>query len=97
MKKQIKTTAAIALALSAVTPVAAFAAEANVPAGLYTSSSFTQLPTFAAKTVKEKIAALADPTAVLVLSNGISLTGSPFSNTRAKAIVPLACVAIDAG
>ena len=73
MKKQVKTAAAIALALSAVTPVAAFAADASVAAGVYTSTSFTSLTDFNAKTAKQKAQALMDPTAVVVLGNGITV------------------------
>lgn len=77
MKKQIKSAAAIALAMSAITPVAAFAADAQAVApGLYTSNSFTDFNSFKAKTPKEKGRALLDSSSVLVFPDGRTIKGS---------------------
>lgn len=53
MKNGIKVTAAAALAVSAFTPVAAFAAETNLAPGYY-SDSFTSVSEFSAKVPSEK-------------------------------------------
>lgn len=54
MKKGIKLTAAAALAVSAITPVAAFAAETTLAPGYYSSDAFTSVTEFAAKKTSEK-------------------------------------------
>lgn len=71
MKKSIKYTTAAALALSAVTPVAAFAAEseasATVEQGLYTVNGFISIDQFVGLSNTEKLRYLSDEKSVLVI------------------------------
>lgn len=74
MKKGIKTLAAAALAVSALTPVAA-AAASNVADGVYTSTNYYSLPEFKKLSSADKGAALTSTGAVVVI-NGQAYKGS---------------------
>lgn len=94
MKKSIKLTAATVMALSAVTPVAAFAAETPaVKDGFYTADGFISLVDFAKKTKAEKKAFIvANITKSLVVVQGgkvYDLTKSEVQNATASQIESL--------
>lgn len=75
MKKVLKLSAAAAVALSAITPVAAFAAETtSVKPGIYTTDAtkgFTSIDEFKKLSLKEKAALLQVKDAVLVLGTEV--------------------------
>ncbi|MEK4406163.1 Ig-like domain-containing protein [Sporosarcina sp. FSL K6-6792] len=72
MKKTFKVSAAAALAISALTPVAAFAAESTVAAdGFYTNNSFVAGSDFRASTNPEKAAILKNPETVMVIGGKV--------------------------
>ncbi|MCG7337383.1 Ig-like domain-containing protein [Sporosarcina sp. ACRSM] len=71
MKKTIKVSAATAIALSALTPVAAFAAESAADTGFYTANSYTTGADFRALSTAEKRAILTNPETVLVIGGKV--------------------------
>lgn len=74
MKKGIKTLAAAALAVSALTPVAAAAATptaTNVEAGVYTTTNFYSLTDFAKLSTADKVAVLTAEGTVVVVAGQV--------------------------
>lgn len=75
MKKSTKTLAAAALAISALTPVAAASAASSIADGVYTSTNYYSIPDFKKLSTADKAAALTSPGAVVVVG-GTAYTGA---------------------
>ncbi|MCM0624765.1 hypothetical protein M5J14_09510 [Lysinibacillus sp. OL1_EC] len=71
MKKGFKAVTAAALAISALTPVAAFAAENTVENGVYTTTNFYSLDAFKKLSGSAKAAALTSEGAVIVVAGKV--------------------------
>ncbi|MFM9535406.1 Ig-like domain-containing protein [Lysinibacillus sp. IITD104] len=71
MKKGFKAVTAAALAISALTPVAAFAAENTVENGVYTTTNFYSLDAFKKLSGTAKAAALTSEGAVIVVAGKV--------------------------
>lgn len=85
MKKGIKLGTASILAISALTPVAAFAAESTVQNGVYSSDGFYTPAEFQALSVAEKKAIVADAKSALVSGDVVyNLLGDVISKSDAE-------------
>jgi len=71
MKKGFKAVTAAALAVSALTPVAAFAAESTVDNGVYTTSNYYSIDAFKKLSGSAKAAALTSEGAVIVIAGKV--------------------------
>ncbi|MBB4823236.1 hypothetical protein HNO89_000454 [Sporosarcina luteola] len=96
MKKTFKVSAATALAISALTPVAAFAAETPVAAdGFYTTSSFTTGKDFRALSTAEKRAILTNSETVLVVGGKVYFAKDAITATTNADLAKIATTVAD--